>query len=931
MKKNLLTIVLLCSCTALIKAQTLYGTTFNGGTNNTGVVNKFIPATKGLTVVKNLESLSSSNPWYTKLIQATDGKLYGMTAGFNLAETSDSGSIFSYNPGDSAFTTLYRFDGSQGNFPTGSLLQANDGKLYGMTSQGGTTNQGVIFSFDPVSLTYAKLWDFSDDYGTSPVGSLIQSKDGKLYGMTAQGGSISSSGVIFSFDPVTAIYTLLRAFVFSDNGGGFDNVNPQGSLLEASDGKLYGLGTLNNGFIFSYDPATAAYAKLKQFDTTHGINPYGSLVQVANGKLYGMTKNGGSNGYGVIFSYALQDTILTKLADFDSTNGSYPYGDLTMASNGKLYGMASEGGTKNAGTVFSFDTIAHTLTAIKNFDSTTGYGPMGSLLQAGDGKLYGMTTFGNAGNKGVIFSLDAGNSIFTDLQFFGSNTTGSHISAGLLVAGNGMLYGMAKSGGKYAGGAIVSYNPNTSVYSVVKDFNGDDGSSPYGSLVQATDGKLYGMTSAGGSYHDGVIFSFDPASLVFAKLFDFNSTNGASPFGSLLQASDGLFYGITSSGGINADGVIFSYDAANNMYTLLYNLDAQNGGGRAYGGLIQASNGNLYGLNYYKFTRVNSGSSLFSFNPVNKIYKIAVDFGNNATDGIRPFGSLVKGADNKLYATMSAGGSNGDGILFSYDPATALSNYNNLHDFNGADGTNPYGNLFLSASGKMYGMTYTGGADNVGSIFSFDPASSAFTHLTDYNGINGANPYWGSAFVEVAEAGPLPVSLLSFTGSNNGHDNQLSWKVTNQQLLHYYQLQRSLDGKVFSPVADINNAGTTSYTYNDYIDASLAQLYYYRLKLVDIDGKFTYSNIVAIKIDAGSPFVILPNPVHNILFVQAKGANEPAIFQVVDGTGRTLKEIKVTLAGTTSFSMDISTLSKGLYYLVLLKNDQAETRKFVKE
>ncbi|MEO7047595.1 MAG: T9SS type A sorting domain-containing protein [Ferruginibacter sp.] len=228
-------------------------------------------------------------------------------------------------------------------------------------------------------------------------------------------------------------------------------------------------------------------------------------------------------------------------------------------------------------------------------------------------------------------------------------------------------------------------------------------------------------------------------------------------------------------------------------------------------------------------------------------------------------------------------------------------------------------------------MTYAGGADNMGSIFSFDPASSTFSHLTDYNGTNGANPYWGSAFVEVADAGPLPVTLLSFTVSNNGQKNQLSWKVANEHLLNYYELQRSLDGQNFSPVAEIKNAGVESYTYNDNIDASVAQVYFYWLKLVDADGKFTYSNIVAIKIDAASPFIILPNPVHRILYVQATGANEHAVFQVMDAAGRKLREIKVTLTAATSFSIDVSTLSKGMYYLVLLKNDQTVTRKFIKE
>jgi uncharacterized repeat protein (TIGR03803 family) len=131
----------------------------------------------------------------------------------------------------------------------------------------------------------------------------MQAKDGKMYGMTTYGGS-NAAGVIFSFDPSSSTYTKLKDFDYT-NGG-----NPNGNyLLQATDGKLYGMtyngGALGFGVIFSFDPSSSTYTKLKEFDFTNGGSAPGSLMQASDGKLYGMTSNGGSNGVGVIFPLTL--------------------------------------------------------------------------------------------------------------------------------------------------------------------------------------------------------------------------------------------------------------------------------------------------------------------------------------------------------------------------------------------------------------------------------------------------------------------------------------------------------------------------------------------------------------------------------------------------------------------------------------------------
>ena len=145
MKKTLLGITCFFACIFSIQAQTLYGTTFNGGNDGGGTINKFIPATNNLIVPKSFESFAS-NPDYTNFIQASNGKLYGMTA---FGGSNGAGVIFSFDPSSSTYTKLKDFDNTNGAYPQGSLMQASDGKLYGMTFQGGSGNVGVIFSFDP--------------------------------------------------------------------------------------------------------------------------------------------------------------------------------------------------------------------------------------------------------------------------------------------------------------------------------------------------------------------------------------------------------------------------------------------------------------------------------------------------------------------------------------------------------------------------------------------------------------------------------------------------------------------------------------------------------------------------------------------------------------------------------------------------------------
>src|SRR5207244_3230416 len=97
---------------------------------------------------------------------------------------NSAGVLFSFDPVGSVYDTLYHFSSSSGYHPHGTPFQAADGKIYGMTYDGGSKNMGVLFCYDPIAKTYTKLFEFDNARGQRPEGSLIQGTDGRLYGMT---------------------------------------------------------------------------------------------------------------------------------------------------------------------------------------------------------------------------------------------------------------------------------------------------------------------------------------------------------------------------------------------------------------------------------------------------------------------------------------------------------------------------------------------------------------------------------------------------------------------------------------------------------------------------------------------------------------------------------------------------------------------------
>ena len=356
--------------------------------------------------------------------------------------------------------------------------------------------------------------------------------------------------------------------------------------------------------------AGVTLVSLVSFNQTNGDFPSAGLVQAKDGNFYGTTAFGGSGSYGTVFQMTPSGTF-TNLISFNGTNGALPRAGLVQGTDGNFYGTTYNGGTNGYGTVFQLTTNG-TLTTLVTFAIGTGGHPIAGLIQGQDGNFYGTTSFGGTNIGGTAFQVMTNGALTTQVSFNVSGNGGNSPYGGLVQANDGSLYGTTELGGTNGCGTIFKLTTNGTFTSLYSFTGTNDGANPYAGLVQGSDGNFYGTTSSGGTNGYGTVFKF-ATNGTLTTLVSFGNTNGASPQAGLVQASDGNFYGTTSAGG---------------AYT--------NQSGLGYGTIFKlATNGTL--------------TTLVSF---------------NGTNGAAPQAGLVQGVDGNFYGTTTQGGTNGYGTVF---------------------------------------------------------------------------------------------------------------------------------------------------------------------------------------------------------------------------------------------------------------------------
>ena len=352
-------------------------------------------------------------------------------------------------------------------------------------------------------ITFNSIWEFNAIDGAFPdYGSLAQGFNGNFYGTTNSGGA-HYAGTVFE---ITAGGNLTTLYAFCSQLSCADGFDPAAGLIQAADGNLYGTttygGTNDYGTVFEIT-ASGKLTTLYSFNGTDGVFPQGSLVQASNGTFYGTTEQGGIYNDGTIFEITAGGN-LTTLYSFEGTDGEFPYSTLIQATNGDFYGTTEEGGSDNVGTVFEI-TADGQLTSLHSFNGSDGEYPYGALVQAINGNLYGTTEEGGAHSVGTVFEITVGGQL-TTIHNFAEINDGGFPYGGLIPATNGALYGTTLAGGAFNAGTIFEIGGGSKL-STILSFNFSDGAEPRAGLLQATTGIFYGTTSGGGTSHEGTVYS----------------------------------------------------------------------------------------------------------------------------------------------------------------------------------------------------------------------------------------------------------------------------------------------------------------------------------------------------------------------------------------------------------------------------------------
>jgi uncharacterized repeat protein (TIGR03803 family) len=369
---------------------------------------------------------------------------------------------------------------------------------------------------------------------------------------------------------------------------------------------------------------------------------------------------------------------------------------------------------------------AQTAPAISTIVAFSLSNPVGNLVQGADGALYGVVSPATSVSGGAIYRTTVDGSDVSTLYQFKADDAISP-AGGLVLASDGLLYGTTKFGkaGQVDGaGTIFKIAPSGTGFEIIHRFaavtasNQDlnpintNGAYPEAELVEGADGYLYGVARAGGPNGTGTIFKISRDGADFKLLRSFaavtsSSTSGltvtvdgAAPTGPLVAGADNFFYGTTSQGGANGRGVVFRIAFDGTGFQVLHEFSA---------------------------TTADATTALLE----------------NA-DGAAPLGGLLDGGDGFLYGMTSQGGTDGNGVIFAI-PADG-STFTVLHSFTGANGARPIAELMVASSGKLYGVTSTGGVNSagttttLGTIFAIDRAGTNFSSLYSFDGKDGALP-----------------------------------------------------------------------------------------------------------------------------------------------------------------------------------------------
>jgi uncharacterized repeat protein (TIGR03803 family) len=380
---------------------------------------------------------------------------------------------------------------------------------------------------------------------------------------------------------------------------------------------------------------------------------------------------------------------------------------------------------------------AQTVSTLYSFTGSTtdGANPWYvTLVQGTDGNLYGTTYNGGSKGLGTVFKITTAGVVKVIHSFAGGAHDGENPTGGLTLGSDGNFYGTTQQGGTESQGVVFKITTAGAITILHSFYNSTDGAFPWGPPIEASDSNFYGTTSGGGTDNQGLVYKITSAG-TYTTIYKFTATTGTSPIAPPTQGTDGYLYVPVSLGGLNYCGTIVKISTAG-VLNNSYDFPCESGGSDPIGPLVQASNGNFY-------STTQAGGS----NGEGTVYQVTTglaatvlhSFGTSFGDGELPSAGLLLATDGNYYGSTAEGGSYDDGTLFN---TSTSGNYTQLYSFNNSANMlqmSPLSPPVQATNGTLYGVTEFGGADNDGTVYSLNMGLAAFVNSPVFSGKEGGN------------------------------------------------------------------------------------------------------------------------------------------------------------------------------------------------
>jgi uncharacterized repeat protein (TIGR03803 family) len=668
----------------------LYGTTYQGGAANLGVV--FKAGNAGFQVLHSFKGgTDGANP-YASVTPDSAGNLYGTTYQGGRANAGVAYKI----DASGQETVLYAFTGgAEGANPYAGVTLDSEGNLYGTTVNGGSANAGVVYEVSPSGQETVLLNFNGKEKGANPHGAVTFDSAGDLYGTTYKGGT-HGYGEIYKVSP-SGQQTVLYSFTRLDGG------EPYSGVVLDSAGNIYGTVLYE---VYELD-AAGSYVHLYHFDGEGPVDPRAGLARDAAGNLYGTADGGGPAAAGLVFKIDAAGNFKELYGFPGGPAHQSPTPGVLLDAAGTIFGATPNAGV--AGMVYKLQPSGQE-TTLYTFGGAAGGTYPGVLTLGPSGSLYGMTNDGGPANAGVVYKMDPSGKE-TPLYSFTGGADGAtpNGTAGVAVDTAGNVYGATVHGGIADEGVIYKVDPSGNETVLHSFTGGADGGFPIGVVVDSA-ANLYGTTAFGGSgsqtgLQEGVVFKLDPAGNQ-TVLYSFTGlSDGGVPEAAPTLDQAGNLYGTTSQGGLGG-GVVYEIDAAG-KYKVLYAFTGGTDGAEPYAGVILDQAGNLYGTN----VRYGTGGEgvVYRLDAAGN-YSVLHSFPGPVGVGA-PVGGVVLDASGNLYGAADGDGTAGCGLTSGCGVVYEISQtgqFTALYTFGGGAGGDGSGALALNAAGDVCGPAGAG-------------------------------------------------------------------------------------------------------------------------------------------------------------------------------------------------------------------------------